>query len=84
MIKPFIHLNGSGKNLLEKNWMGVYTQVRNLEDALCEAHPHGRDYYPLGADAYRQAEEEHMELRKALDIIRKYTNDMLEHLGETE
>jgi hypothetical protein len=84
MIKPLIHLNGSGKTLLEKNWMTVYTQTRNLEDALCDAHPHGRDYYPLGADAYRQAAEEHMELRKALDIIRQYTNDMLEHLAETE
>ena len=42
---PTLHLNGSGlDNLLEQR-RDVLHALRDLQDALAHARPHGRDYY---------------------------------------
>jgi hypothetical protein len=56
---PVVHLNGSsGHKLLEDNRI-AQRSVETAIDALCNAAPHGRDYYVKGPEAYTEARREH-------------------------
>ena len=58
MIVPTIHLNGtSGKALLEQVTDARF-QALKLVDALVSMAPNGRDYYPQGQTALKQAQGE--------------------------
>ncbi len=56
---PTIHLNGTSRDSLREGLMTAYTAVRTAIDAVCDAAPHGRDYYVQGPDAYTKARAEH-------------------------
>lgn len=59
MITPTIHLNGtSGEALLDQVTTAAQA-AQELLRALFAASPNGRDYYPQGPDALRQAETEY-------------------------
>jgi len=59
MILPVIHINGTGRESLAQRVLAAREALRNALDALNEAAPNGRDYYPLGECAFRQAAREH-------------------------
>ena len=56
---PRVHLNGTSRDELVAQQRAVYDAADALLAALRQATPNGRDYYPLGDDAFRRAREEH-------------------------
>lgn len=60
---PTVHLNGTGRKGLTKQCELVYTKTQELIEAMSDASPHGRDYYPQGDDAFNEAYNAHLELR---------------------
>lgn len=56
---PTIHLNGTSKKTLLEWYEAAYAALGKAADALAEAAPNGRDYYPQGPDAYSKAAAEH-------------------------
>lgn len=60
MITPTIHLNGtSGSDLLEQV-CDAASALRMALDAMANAGPNARDYYPQGDHAFTQARAEHV------------------------
>jgi len=61
MVLPTIHSNGSSKDDLFDGYMAALAAMHAAIDAVIQTAPHGRDYYPQGDDALRQAMAEHRE-----------------------
>lgn len=59
MQKPTIHLNGTGRDSLIEQQCNAARSLRAALEALGEAAPNARDYYPQGGDAYPAARAEH-------------------------
>lgn len=70
MMLPTIHLNGSAPAHLRENYERAYRAVGEAIDALQQAHPNARDYYPQGPHAIKQAQEEHERRLKTLEEMR--------------
>ena len=68
MLKPTIHLNGTSSQELSRQLEKVYVACNDLIDALSNARPHGRDYYPQGDSALNEATKEH-EARIDVDLL---------------
>ena len=71
MMKPTIHLNGTSSDELSRQLEKVYVACSELIDALSNARPHGRDYYPQGDDAIGKASAEHEARIAAVTKIRE-------------
>lgn len=56
---PTIHMNGTGAAQLLQQYSAALYALSDAMTALCDAAPHGRDYYPQGDTAYREAAAEH-------------------------
>lgn len=55
-IAPTVHLNGSGFENLNRDYLEA---IHAVEDAIQKLPvPHGRDYYVQGDDAYRKARDQ--------------------------
>ena len=59
MIVPTVHLNGTSKDELLRQVRNADSWICRAMEALREAYPNGRDYYPQGPGALKQATEEH-------------------------
>lgn len=80
MQLPLIHMNGSSKGQLKAQYLYAWHAVRAAIKALQENGPHSRDYYPLGADAWRQAEREHVERLQRLRTVEQELETILLHV----
>lgn len=73
MIKPTVHLNGTSRGELQRQYEVAASALGHAIDAVVEAGPHGRDYYVQGPDASSLAIREHearvMKLREVLAEI---------------
>lgn len=72
LTTPTVHLNGTGRDGLVKQYEDAWMALGKAVEALCNAAPHGRDYYvqnhELG-DAYTKARDEHdYRVRRVLDV----------------
>jgi hypothetical protein len=56
---PTVHLNGTSRAELQKQYEEAHTAIEHAITALAHAAPNGRDYYPQGAHAYGIAAREH-------------------------
>jgi len=56
---PTIHLNGTSQQALAEQLEIAGIALRVAVDAVVEAQPNGRDYYPQGPDAFQRAQNEH-------------------------
>jgi hypothetical protein len=66
---PLVHINGTGRAALVAQYTEVAKGLRETIDAMSEAAPHGRDYYPLGDGVYQKAAAEHVDrLRRLLTV----------------
>lgn len=74
MIVPTIHLNGTSKEQLLDDLGEASNALDAAYRALKECAPNGRDYYPQGAAALRQATEEHLDRLRRLDAIKAEVN----------
>ena len=59
MRKPTIHINGTSGNVLSEQYATAARAVNEAINALGEAAPNGRDYYPQGPGAITEATAEH-------------------------
>ena len=62
MIKPTLHLNGTGKKMLVEGYEKAHRAIREASKALGEIEFNARDYYVQGPQAWPQAIKE-MECR---------------------
>ncbi|HSW45457.1 MAG TPA: hypothetical protein VLM89_07795, partial [Phycisphaerae bacterium] len=59
LILPVVHMNGTSKKELLEQREAVYRALRNVEKALCQMAPNGRDYYVVpGSILQAQAQHE--------------------------
>ena len=81
-VKPLVHLNGTSRDELYRQYSesraAVMAAIRTLE----QNEPNGRDYYPLGPEAIRTAETEHCDRVKRLAEIRDELLILLEHVAD--
>lgn len=69
MMTPTIHLNGTSKSsLIEQNRI-ARTVLRTSIEALREARPHARDYYPQNEFAFGHALSEHNSRMDRLESV---------------
>jgi hypothetical protein len=73
MMVPCIHRNGTSRESLLEQLCDARIAVEDAMTALAKAAPNGRDYYPLGNDALRQAEAEH---RSRADRLRSVRDEL--------
>jgi hypothetical protein len=59
---PTIHLNGTGARDLRAQAKEVYRGLNDALQAMRQAMPHGRDYYPQGDAALTKARDAHTEM----------------------
>ena len=60
-ITPIVHINGTSGDVLAEAYERATNALHDALEALCEACPNGRDYYPLGPDAFGRAQKQHEE-----------------------
>jgi hypothetical protein len=70
MQLPCIHLNGTSKDRLIEDLCKASHALNEAYEALKQTAPNGRDYYPLGPDAFKQADKEHVDRLRRLDAIK--------------
>jgi hypothetical protein len=70
LITPTVHLNGSSKDLLLRQYQEAFEALDAAIGALQMARPHGRDYYIQDNRAFHVAIEQHRERLKALETVR--------------
>jgi ferritin-like metal-binding protein YciE len=78
MIHPTVHLNGTSKDELLRQWLDAYHALREAREKMFDAMPHGRDYYPQGDGVIYKAQDEH---RARIEKINEVLHD-LETLAE--
>jgi hypothetical protein len=71
MMKPSIHLNGSSRKDLLDQQTNAMISIRTAIEAVSEACPNARDYYPQGDQAYSGARAEHVSRLERLHAILK-------------
>ena len=69
MQLPLIHLNGTSRETLLGEASDACTAIRAALDAVANATPNGRDYYPLGVGAFTTAQREHMSRMERLSSV---------------
>ena len=69
MKVPTIHMNGSGAKALLEQVENAHRAVVKAREAIEAAWPNGRDYYPQGASAIREAESEWRERVRHLLVV---------------
>lgn len=74
---PTIHLNGTSGDALQREYHEAYKAINFAIQALGDATCNGRDYYPQGDDAYRQARNERDEAFTKLKEVQSYVEEML-------
>ena len=74
MRVPTIHLNGTGRETLLVQLENAGSALREALEALREASPNGRDYYPQGDGAGTEALREHMtRLERVKSVLTEIT-----------
>lgn len=74
---PTIHLNGTSGDTLQKEYHEAYKAINFAIEAFCNTTVNGRDYYPQGDHAYRQARNERDEAFTKLKEVQSYVEEML-------
>ena len=81
LTKPVVHLNGSGKKLLNKQYRNAYDALHTAIGALIEMSPHGRDYYPHpDPDAFEKAREENRARIEKLNQVQREVMELMRAL----
>jgi hypothetical protein len=82
-MKPLVHLNGTGREQLAAQYESAALALTTAIDALMEAAPNARDYYPLGPDAFSEAQREHASRLSRLLTVKDELSALWEHVEET-
>jgi hypothetical protein len=68
---PTVHLNGTSKAELIQQVSDAAAALDEALSWLRGAYPHGRDYYPQGEHALREAQLDHLVLQTKLVEVRE-------------
>jgi len=82
LTKPTIHLNGTSRGELERQYEEAGHALQAALTALMEAAPNGRDYYPQGDTAIYAAQREHVARLKAVDTVLKEVRELYDAIAE--
>lgn len=80
MTHPIVHMNGTSRESLQQQNLDAVLAVSCAIEALQNAAPHGRDYYPLGNDAYNRAHAEWCSRIDRLTAVRDELTAIVDHL----
>jgi len=69
LARPTVHLNGTSRDELRRAYENASQAVFRALDAVAQASPNGRDYYPQGPDAIITAGKQHRERTKKLHEV---------------
>ena len=78
---PAIHLNGTGRETLVQEFKEAHAKLNEFVNAMAKVTCNGRDYYPLGDEAYGDARRTRDALFSLCDEIGAYLDDHLAHLS---
>lgn len=84
MMIPTVHGNGTSWEALLEGIVKAARKVRQAEDALREAWPNGRDYYPQGAEALQKALRQWEEMQTDLGSVRRRLEDIADGLWDAK
>lgn len=82
MIFPTVHINGTSKQELIRQWEDVLSNLQQSLKALKDAVPHGRDYYPQGPNVIFEAVREHEDTCHYVALSTVHAQRMLEYLNK--
>ena len=86
MMTPTIHLNGTSREALLTQCKNAKAALHNAYDAMREAQPNARDYYPQGDGAFKKAQQEHLErLARVQALMSEYAimmEEICDHPGK--
>lgn len=68
--KPTIHLNGTSVKILHEQFSEAYSKVGEAIKSLEETQPNGRDYYPQGEGALKEAMDQYLSRVQRLQSVR--------------
>jgi hypothetical protein len=77
-MAPTVHVNGTAYEVLLEQNLNAASTVRKAIEALRQAAPNGRDYYPQGPAAIRAAMKQHVQRVRRLQSV----YDELERIAE--
>ena len=83
MTFPLIHNNGTGLKALTTEYNAAHDAFEEFKAAFCATTHNGRDFYPLGQDAFPKATQERQEIFKHMESIQTYLDAMRLHLYES-
>jgi len=70
MTLPTIHMNGTSEEALLGQLTDVSGHLRAALDAMSQATPNGRDYYPQGPSALAAAMTAHLDRRDRMNALK--------------
>lgn len=82
MIFPTVHLNGTHPDSLSSGYASAARAAREAIQAIEDAAPNARDYYPQGDDAFRVASREHQARAKKLNEVYLDLMALYEHVED--
>jgi hypothetical protein len=76
MTEPTVHLNGTGREALRRQYQAAYLTLAPAIEALQQTTPHGRDDYPqdggrINGAVYQAARAEHAERLSRLEAVQQ-------------
>ena len=75
---PTIHSNGTSRDELLRNLTDAIAALQTAIQEVGRTCPHGRDYYPQGEDAIREALARHDRRMRDLRAIQRELNEIAE------
>jgi hypothetical protein len=84
MMVPTIHRNGTGREALLEQQTNAGAAIRKALEALAQAAPNGRDFYPQGDGAYSKASAEHAARMEKLRSVLTEVGDLAEAIADAE
>jgi hypothetical protein len=82
MITPTIHLNGTSRDELVRQYTAALDAIFAAIEAVNAMAPNGRDYYPQGDDAYSTARREHIARMAKLSDLYEEVSELAVHVAQ--
>ena len=79
---PTIHLNGTSRDELIRQYCDAAEAVRAAIQAVRNAQPNGRDYYPQGEGAIDDALRQHRRRMQDLEAIQRELTEIAEAIAD--
>lgn len=81
LTKPSIHLNGTSGESLREGYEKAIAAVDAAIEAVAQASPNARDYYPQGNTAFGAADDEHVARMRRLQEVKAELAELYEHVN---